>query len=156
LALALDKRLRYARTIVERQEFLARMRKMLGVTGLLSEPEMATRPLHWDEVLEMQQSGWVSFGAHTMHHPLLSSLVDRKEVLREVKECRAVLEQRLGQPVRIFAYPVGQQQHIGESVVQAVRKAGYDWAFTTVSGVVTEQSDRYLQRRVEADVTQHP
>jgi peptidoglycan/xylan/chitin deacetylase (PgdA/CDA1 family) len=156
LELAIDKRLRYAATVAERQAFLAQVREMLGVPGPALPRVDAERPLSWDEVAEMEASGWVLFGAHTMHHPILSYLTDHEELRREVQECRAVLEQRLGHPVRTFAYPVGQQQHIGEHVIQAVQQAGYTWAFTTVSGINTQQSDRYLLRRVEADVTQHP
>ena len=156
LELAIDQRLRYAATVAERQTFLVQVREMLGVPGPVMHRVEAERPLTWDEVAEMQESGWVSFGAHTMHHPILSYLTDHEEVRREVQECRAVLEQRLRHSVRTFAYPVGQQQHIGEHVLQAVQQAGYTWAFTTVSGINTPQSDHYLMRRVEADVTQHP
>lgn len=103
----------------------------------------------------MEKSGWVSFGAHTMHHPVLAYLTDTAEMQREVEECRAILEQRLSHPVRTFAYPIGQVQHIGDNVIRAVQQAGYEWALTTVYGFNTPQSDPYLLRRVEVDVSQH-
>ncbi|MFL5592272.1 MAG: polysaccharide deacetylase family protein [Ktedonobacteraceae bacterium] len=103
----------------------------------------------------MEEGGWVSFGAHTMHHPILAYLTDPQEVQGEVGECRTKLEKQLGHPVRIFAYPVGQLQHIGADVVHAVRQAGYDWALTTRYGSNTPHSDPHLLRRIEVDVDQH-
>ena len=79
----------------------------------------------------MQESGWVSFGAHTMHHPDLGTLVDPAEVRREVGECRTMLEKQLEHPVRIFAYPFGR---IGDHGLCAVKQTGYDWAVTTQPG----------------------
>jgi len=103
----------------------------------------------------MEESGYVSFGAHTMHHPILGYLTDPVEVQREVEACRVILEQQLGHPVRAFAYPVGQLQHIGNNVIRAVQQAGYDWALTTIYGFNTPQSDPHLLRRIEVDVSQH-
>ena len=103
----------------------------------------------------MEESGWVSFGAHTMHHPILAYLADPAEVQREVSECRVTLEQQLGHAVRTFAYPVGQLQHIGDDVLHAIQQAGYDWALTTTYGFNTASSNPYLLRRIEVDVSQH-
>lgn len=90
-----------------------------------------------------------------MHHPVLAYLRDSAELRREVSECRTVLEQRLGHPVRAFAYPVGRNHHIGDTAIQAVRDAGYDWAVTTMSGVNTVQNDPYQLQRVLGDVSRH-
>jgi peptidoglycan/xylan/chitin deacetylase (PgdA/CDA1 family) len=103
----------------------------------------------------MEESGWVSFGAHTMHHPILAYLTDPQELQSEVEECRTMLEKQLGHPVRMFAYPVGQLQHIGADVLRAVRQAGYDWALTTRYGFNTPHTDPHLLRRIEVDVDQH-
>ena len=66
-----------------------------------------------------------------------------------------MLEQQLGHHIRTFAYPVGHLQHIGGDVPHAVQQADYNWAFTTMYGFNTAQSNRYLLRRVEVDVSQH-
>ncbi|SRR6266487_911115 len=155
LAQAIDTRLRHATSVAERKAFLASTRKLLAVPASVIPEEEPTLPLKWVEVREMEESGRVSFGGHTMHHPILAYLTDPTEVQREVEECRTILEQQLGHPVRTFAYPVGQLQHIGDNVLRAVQQAGYDWAFTTVYGYNTSRSDPYLLRRIEVDVSQH-
>jgi peptidoglycan/xylan/chitin deacetylase (PgdA/CDA1 family) len=155
LAHLIDTRLRHARSVAEREQFLASVRRTLAVSSSILEEERAALPLTWEQVQEMGESGWVSFGAHTMHHPILAYLSDSTEVRQEIECCRCVLEQRLNHPVRSFAYPLGQQQHIGEVVIDAVRQAGYDWALTTHYGFNTPQTSPYLLRRIEADVDQH-
>jgi peptidoglycan/xylan/chitin deacetylase (PgdA/CDA1 family) len=90
-----------------------------------------------------------------MHHPILAYLTDPAEVQREVGECRTLLEQQLGHPVRAFAYPVGRPEHIGDEGLRAVQEAGYDWAVTTVDGINTPQSDPHQLRRVLGEVSRH-
>jgi peptidoglycan/xylan/chitin deacetylase (PgdA/CDA1 family) len=90
-----------------------------------------------------------------MHHPVLAYLADKREVQREVEACRGVVERHLGHPVRSFAYPVGQMQHIGEEALEAVKRAGYCWAVTTRYGFNTPRSHPHLLRRIEVDVSQH-
>ena len=155
LAQAIDTRVRHATSVVEREAFLAYVRKLLNVSSTRLSEEEPALPLSWAEIQEMEESECVSFGAHTMHHPILAYLTDPNEIRREVQECRTQLEQRLRHPVRTFAYPVGQRQHINETVLHIVKQAGYDWAFTTMYGFNTQQSHPYLLRRIEVDVSQH-
>lgn len=155
LAQATDSRLRQAKSVAEHEEFLATVGEELSTRSSIAVDEESVRPLTWAEVREMEESGWVSFGAHTMHHPNLANLTDREEVKREVGECCVVLEQQLGHPVCTFAYPIGQLTHIGDDVLHAVQQAGYNWAVTTMDGFNTPRSNPYLLRRVEVDVSQH-
>lgn len=155
LAQRIFTRLCQATSVAEREAFLLTIRKLLEVPSSMAPQEKPMLPLTWAEVREMEESGWVSFGAHTMHHPILAYLTDTTEVRDEIEQCRSVLEHQLGHRVRAFAYPVGQRQHIGDNVILAVQQAGYDWALTTTYGLNSPRSDPYLLRRIEADVSQH-
>jgi peptidoglycan/xylan/chitin deacetylase (PgdA/CDA1 family) len=158
LAQIIDARARHARSVAQRETFLADIRRALEFSSpgnVAEQVDEEALPLTWAEVHEMEQSGWVSFGAHTMHHPVLASLTDTEEVQREVTECRQVLEQQLGHSVRTFAYPIGKLEHIGHTGLQAVKSAGYTWAVTTIEGVNTRQTDPYLLRRLPGDIEQH-
>jgi len=155
LARAIYIRVRHASSVTDREAFLASIRKSMGGPSLAALEEKSMLSLSWAEVLAMEESSWVSFGAHTMHHPILAYLTDPAEVQYEVSECRVVLEQRLRHPIRTFAYPVGWLDLIGENGIRAVHAAGYDWALTAIYGFNTSQSDPYLLRRIEVDVDQH-
>ncbi len=155
LAQTIYTRVRHATSVSDREAFLDSIHKEFAEPTSGVDEESATLPLTWKEVQEMEMSGWVSFGAHTMHHPILAYLADPAEVQYEVSECRVVLERLLGHPVCTFAYPVGWLDHIGMNGIRAVHEAGYDWALTTLYGFNTLQCDPYLLRRIEVDVDQH-
>jgi peptidoglycan/xylan/chitin deacetylase (PgdA/CDA1 family) len=152
LAQTIDTRFIGAASSSEREEFLASLREILAVPSSAALKKEPAPLLTWTQVREMQKSGWVSFGAHTIHHPDLGNLTNPAEVQREVGECRTTLEQQLRRPAHIFAYPFG---HIGDKGLEAVKQAGYDWAVTTISGVNTRRSDPYLLRRRGMSVDKH-
>ncbi len=155
LAQVIETRLRNAPSIDEREAFLASIRKCLKADGSPNADGQAGLSLTWAQVREMEQSGWVSFDAHTMHHPTLACLSNPTELRYEVSECRAELERRLGHPVRAFAYPIGKDEHIGTNGPAAVRAAQYDWALTTLHGINTPRTDPHLLHRIVVDVDQH-
>jgi peptidoglycan/xylan/chitin deacetylase (PgdA/CDA1 family) len=150
----IDAHVRYATSIVQREAFLTDMREALDVPTDAPVVEDAL-PLRWQEIQQMDKSGLVSFGGHTMNHPILAYLSDPQEVYKEVEECRRVLELQLGHPVRTFAYPIGSINHIGEEALQAVKDAGYAWAVTTTSAVNTPEADPYLLNRLSANDDTH-
>jgi peptidoglycan/xylan/chitin deacetylase (PgdA/CDA1 family) len=181
LAQAIDAGLRYAPSVAEREAFLASARQALAVppptpslslpsvppagapappaTGegevAVGEDEAGAQPLTWAQVREMAASGWVSFGAHTQHHPVLACLRDPAEVAQEVSACRAALEAQLGHPIRTLAYPIGKPRHIGNEAPRAVKEAGYTWALATIEETATPRSDPYLLPRPPGVVTTH-
>jgi len=63
-------------------------------------------------------------GAHTVSHPVLSKL-NRRDLVREVGECKNVLEEVLGRGVTSFAYPKGRYN---ADVIAEVKQAGYHCA----------------------------
>lgn len=154
LAQTIDDHLRQAQSVAKREEFLSHLSKSFMMSMNIKVEDEA-RPLTWEEVYEMEKSGWVSFGAHTMNHPILANLTDIEEVKHEVGECRTILEQHLRHSIRSFAYPLGRLEHIGDETVQSVREAGYSWAVTTVNGVSTSHSDPYLLERLLGDVSRN-
>ncbi|GAC1388681.1 MAG: hypothetical protein NVSMB49_01580 [Ktedonobacteraceae bacterium] len=158
LAMIMNKRLRYASSVEAREAFLAQLQEAFEVSlpnRLQDDCKNTLLPLTWEEVLTMEASGFVSFGAHTMHHPVLGYVTDTKEVVYEVEESRRVIEQRLGHPVRTFAYPIGKMEHIGDIGLQAVASAGYRWALTTIEETNTPETNPHLLRRLPGDLSQH-
>jgi peptidoglycan/xylan/chitin deacetylase (PgdA/CDA1 family) len=152
----IDSSLRFAHSVVEREAFLKMIRQLLAVPSTNDWVDgVVDLPLSWAEAIKMQESGWVSFGAHTMNHPVLAYLSDPAEVRSEIMSCREVLEQRLGRSIRTFAYPIGRTEHIGDEAVSTVKEAGYQWAVTTMRGVVTPASDPLRMERILGDVTRH-
>ena len=102
------------------------------------------RLLDADGLREVTQRG-IEVGAHSRTHPVLTGVGDT-DLLNEVAGSAADLE-AVGLPrPRAFAYPYGVSD---ARVMEAVRKAGYEAAFATAPGVVSQGSDRHGLPRIE-------
>lgn len=101
--------------------------------------------LTWAEVREMARMGF-EIGSHTVSHANLGA-VGPAEARHEIFDSRRVLEDRLGQRVRWFAYPYGGKHHFRPEYLPMVYEAGYDGAVSAFGGFVTRDcDDRMLPR----------
>lgn len=157
LAYTIDHHARYAASVAARETYLAHVQQILEVTlpARGSGSYDLNLPLTWEQLREMETTGWVSFGAHTVHHPLLAHLSDPDEVRHEVQDSRLILEEKLGHAIQTFAYPVGKLQHIGVQGIKAVQGAGYRWAVTTLEDENTCATDPLLLARMPGDIDLH-
>jgi len=101
--------------------------------------------LTWDQVRQMKKNR-ISFGAHTVTHPILSHLplCDAK---REILESKQKIEQELDTPVELFAYPDGGPGTFDDAIINIVREAGFTAAVTTMFGTNTARTNCYSLRR---------
>ncbi len=143
----------YASSVAQREAYLHTVHASPSASSPTSKAERAT--FTWAEAREMETSGWVSFGAHTVHHPVLAYLTDMQELADEVRDCRAALERHLGRQLRCFAYPIGGFEHFGPRGLAMVEQAHYDWAVTAIEGFNTPHTNPYLLHRFIVDVNQH-
>ena len=93
------------------------------------------QPLSWDEIREMQQSGLVTFGAHTVTHPILRNC-DYATQKFEIHHARKRIEAETGAECIYFAYPNGKTADYSKTTIELIKKAGYHAAVTTNSGYV--------------------
>lgn len=94
------------------------------------------------QVQALRDAG-MQVGAHTVNHPILA-LLDEAKAKREIIESRDTLQQLLGEPVRLFAYPNGVPgQDYGAREVALVQAAGFDTAVSTRWGASTRHTPRF-------------
>jgi peptidoglycan/xylan/chitin deacetylase (PgdA/CDA1 family) len=86
-------------------------------------------------------------GSHTRSHTALRG-ISEEEMVAEVGESSADLQEVTGQPPYAFAYPFGKREDFSEAAVDAVRKAGYRCAVTMVAGDNDNIGDPFQLRRV--------
>jgi peptidoglycan/xylan/chitin deacetylase (PgdA/CDA1 family) len=98
-----------------------------GLTVDWIDPRPATPPatLSLAQIEQMAAQG-ITFGSHTMHHRDLTRM-SGAECERDLRQSRVVLEDLLGRPVTLLAYPFGQHNAV---VRRAARRAGYSHAFS--------------------------
>jgi peptidoglycan/xylan/chitin deacetylase (PgdA/CDA1 family) len=89
-------------------------------------------PLSWDDLAELEAAG-IRVESHGIgHRPLADLEVD--EAAREITLSKLRLEDRLQRPVRAFAYVKGSEAHYRLVHLSLLKQAGYDVAFTSISG----------------------
>ncbi|MCX7926709.1 MAG: polysaccharide deacetylase family protein [Candidatus Omnitrophica bacterium] len=84
----------------------------IGKPGFLTE----------EQIRQMQDSGLVSFGSHTLSHPYLTELNDEEKIMQEICDSKNQLEDILGKPVIAFAYPFGR---FNQKIKKMVQEKGY-------------------------------
>ncbi|MBI4843151.1 MAG: polysaccharide deacetylase family protein [Nitrospirae bacterium] len=100
-----------------------------------------------DEIREMNRGG-VTFGAHTISHPVLSGL-SREDAFREINGSKRALEDILGKEVSYFAYPYGKRgRDFNDDSIDIVRECGFRAAFATDNGFITERSILFGLNRI--------
>lgn len=96
---------------------------------LPSMPPERYRPLTWDSARKLEKQG-IRFGPHTVSHPILSNMDDRRSE-REIADSWRRIQEELEHPVPIFCYPNGRVCDYGEREIDFVRKAGLIGAVST-------------------------
>jgi peptidoglycan/xylan/chitin deacetylase (PgdA/CDA1 family) len=108
----------------------ASIRSLLASLGVKTPGNDDPLMLDWSQVSEMARGG-ISFGSHTMTHPILTQMPIQR-AWDEIVHSKSYLEERIQRPIRTFAYPNGTRDDYSPETVAAVRQAGYESAVTTL------------------------
>jgi peptidoglycan/xylan/chitin deacetylase (PgdA/CDA1 family) len=95
------------------------------------------------EMIRAMAAQRFEIGAHTVSHPILTSLSD-DAARHEIEQGKRDLEAITGAPVRYFAYPNGKVgKDFDDRHVAMVREAGFAAAFSTEVGPAVRGRDLY-------------
>ena len=111
----------------------------LAAQGILN------RTIDWTEMADLERAG-IRIESHGISHRPLADL-ELDEAAREIALSKLRLEERLERPVRAFSYVKGSEAHYKPVHLSLVRQAGYDVAFTAVSGSNSPTTDPLQLRR---------
>lgn len=115
-------------------------------------PSTGRRNINGDQIIEMDRSGWVTMGAHTMNHPILANETLEKSQWEITQSLRS-MEELLGHPVPYFAYPNGLPGlDFGNREMDIVRESGCSMAFSNHLGSYHKGSDRYMVPRYALEI----
>ena len=101
--------------------------------------------LTWDQARELKKRG-VEIGAHAHWHWPMNAAQSGDYLREQAATSRARIEAEIG-PCRNFAYPFGNIDDVSAPAWRAVREAGYDHAFTTLSGSLGAAQNPFLLPR---------
>ena len=111
----------------------------LAAQGILN------RTIDWEEMADLERAG-IRIESHGISHRPLADL-ELDEAAREIALSKLRLEEKLERPVRAFSYVKGSEAHYKPVHLSLVRQAGYDVAFTAVSGSNSPTTDPLQLRR---------
>jgi peptidoglycan/xylan/chitin deacetylase (PgdA/CDA1 family) len=124
-----------------REEVLASLAAALGVPN--GDGGALGQPLSVAELRDMARHG-ITLGSHGTSHDSFLHL-SAEALDRELAESKRLLEQWGDRPVRWVAYPHGD---FSDAVADAVRRAGYRGAVTTVEALDDGAGSPYAVKRV--------
>lgn len=91
------------------------------------------RPLTWNMLRAMSNSGLVDIGGHTHTHPILSRC-DPLAMRAEIATCHQRIFAETGIRPASFSYPNGHAEDYNRETVKMVEEAGFSCACTMVNG----------------------
>ena len=86
--------------------------------------------LTWNEIYELQRSGYVEFGSHSLTHPILTQCPE-EIAYKELFESKQILENRLNQQIIHFSYPNGNFSYREKQILASI---GYRTGRSTKAG----------------------
>lgn len=98
----------------------------------------------WEMMKEMQASGLVEIGAHTMNHKHLDKLKLEK-VKCQIEESKRQLEVGLKTQIKVFAYPYGGYN---QKIEEIVKQAGFIGAVGVYNGDRPNAEGLFAWRRI--------
>jgi peptidoglycan/xylan/chitin deacetylase (PgdA/CDA1 family) len=101
--------------------------------------------LNWEGVRALARRG-VEIGAHAHWHWPMNAAQSPEYLTEQARAPRARIVQELGS-CRAFAYPFGNTEDVSPEAWQAVRDAGYEYGFTTLSGSLDGGANPWLLPR---------
>ena len=105
--------------------------------------------LDWDDIAEIERLG-VRVESHGVNHVPLATLAD-DAAERQLTESKRILEERLGRRIRAYAYVKGGVADFGDRHQVMLRRAGYEVAFTTVTGSNRPGADPLALKRYNVE-----
>jgi peptidoglycan/xylan/chitin deacetylase (PgdA/CDA1 family) len=133
--------------------FVDSVARVLAVE-LPASPDGEFQAMSWDEARQAAAGG-MEIGAHTISHPILSSLGSMADMAAEIAGSKRRIESQLDRAAPHFCYPNGRMRDIGPAAA-AVREAGFTTAVTTEPGVNRAGADPFLLRRIGVDTSYPP
>jgi peptidoglycan/xylan/chitin deacetylase (PgdA/CDA1 family) len=114
---------------------------MFIITDFISKQGFVTE----EQIREMNESGLITIGSHTLTEPHLPSIKDENELKRQIYDSKVKLEAILKKPVNCFSYPIGG---FNDRIRELVIDAGYELAVATSPGLNYSNSDPFAIKRV--------
>ena len=138
-------RINLIKEINESSKYLStegRLNAILKLEALAGQCDSGGLMLTREMLVNLSREGF-EIGGHTVSHPILTKLEDR--IARdEIVQNKKMLENIIGKPLKLFAYPNGKiGKDFDERHMAMAKEAGYVAAFSTAIGSATKATHSF-------------
>lgn len=123
----------------EREKILGSLAEQMGYH---TEPRCTFLTMTSAQLKELSRCHLIDLGAHTVNHPVLSTL-SKVEQEVEILDSRSRLQEIINQPITTFAYPYGAAEDFNRDSIAIVQSHGFEAACGTIPGTVGRDSDLF-------------
>ncbi|MFQ5754161.1 MAG: polysaccharide deacetylase family protein [bacterium] len=124
---------------IKRKSIKERIIKELNLEDIFRLPD--DEMLTWEDVKFMSENG-ITFGAHTMSHPILSKVpIEMAE--KEISGSKLEIEKNFKKPVNYFAFPNGLKGDYNSEHLALLEKHGFYAGFSVGYGFNNANSNRF-------------
>ena len=110
------------------------------------DPENLGKCMQWEHLRELIKGG-MEVGAHAASHRTLA-LLPRAEAISEIAKSKQTIERQTNCPCKHFAFPFGGKGDYNETLVNAVRSAGFMTCLLGVHGYNRSSQDGFCLKRI--------
>jgi peptidoglycan/xylan/chitin deacetylase (PgdA/CDA1 family) len=114
----------------KKQDSVEKLPEILDVS--LPVDAFANLMMSWSHARELSENG-IEMGGHTASHPILTR-ISMDAASAELARSKKCIEETIGKRALSFAYPNGQADDFNNDLMERVRDAGFDIAFTLLPG----------------------
>ncbi len=145
---------------VERCKLVPDTAKHAAIAGLSEaagvelpeQPPAGHVPMSWDQLRACETRG-MTFGPHTVTHPVLSRTTDDASRF-ELEESWRRLAEQAARPVKVFCYPNGGRRDFGPREIATLQTLGFlgavvgEWGFASRTRSMRSREEPFVVRRI--------
>ena len=103
----------------------------------------------WEQAREMSQEG-MEIGSHGITHQSLTQM-SYAQACEEIKKSKFVVENKIGSACHHFSFPYGSKRDFNGSLIQEVKRGGYQTCLLNIHGYNHLKPDSFCFRRIIMD-----
>ena len=118
------------------------IKELIHWSGAGQKPSTNYKNLTFSEVKQISQKSLFEIGAHSVNHPILSSLNENEQRV-EIINSKKHLEEIIEKEVTSFAYPYGTIDSYNVGSVNILRENNFSLCCSNFPGLIDKKTSRY-------------
>ena len=132
---------------IDPNKFANNLCKALGFDEFNSSNDILDKKLNWEQIKEIINSKFMSIGAHTHSHNILSFL-SKKELQKEIDISLKLIKEKTGLETIHFSYPEGLSHCFSEREIVELSKRGIRCCPTAIDGTNKYDQNPFHLKRI--------